>query len=76
VSGALLLLSQYAFMAWCSVKHRDNFTFYHRSPVTPEIAYCSDNLPAVVLRYSMWICIVISAPCLTNDDYDPDMLEA
>jgi hypothetical protein len=20
---------QYAFMAWCSVKHRDNFTFYH-----------------------------------------------
>jgi hypothetical protein len=27
--GAVLSLSQYAFMAWCSVKkwHRDNFTF-------------------------------------------------
>jgi hypothetical protein len=21
---------QYAFMAWCLVKHRDNFTFYYR----------------------------------------------
>jgi hypothetical protein len=21
-------LPQYAFMAWCLVKHRDNFTFY------------------------------------------------
>jgi hypothetical protein len=25
--GAILPLSQYAFMAWCLVKHRDNFTF-------------------------------------------------
>jgi hypothetical protein len=24
----LYLHSQYAFMAWCLVKHRDNFTFY------------------------------------------------
>jgi hypothetical protein len=23
-----LPLPQYAFMAWCLVKHRDNFTFY------------------------------------------------
>jgi hypothetical protein len=26
--GAIPLLPQYAFMAWCFVKHRDNFTFY------------------------------------------------
>jgi hypothetical protein len=26
--GAIPPLSQYAFMAWCFVKHRDNFTFY------------------------------------------------
>jgi hypothetical protein len=25
--GAILPLPQYAFMAWCLVKHRDNFTF-------------------------------------------------
>jgi hypothetical protein len=25
--GALLPLPQYAFMAWCLVKHRGNFTF-------------------------------------------------
>jgi hypothetical protein len=28
MSGAILPLPQYAFMAWCLVKkHRDNFTF-------------------------------------------------
>jgi len=27
MSGAISLLPQYAFMAWCLVKHRDNFTF-------------------------------------------------
>jgi hypothetical protein len=27
--GAILLLPQYAFMAWCLVKHRDNRTFCH-----------------------------------------------
>jgi hypothetical protein len=26
--GAIPPLSQYAFMAWCLVKHRDNFAFY------------------------------------------------
>jgi hypothetical protein len=26
--GGILLLPQYVFMAWCLVKHRDNFTFY------------------------------------------------
>jgi len=25
--GAVLSLHQYAFMAWCLVKHRDSFTF-------------------------------------------------
>jgi hypothetical protein len=27
MSGAIPPLPQYAFMAWCLVKHRDNFTF-------------------------------------------------
>jgi hypothetical protein len=26
--GAIPPLPQYAFMAWCIVKHRDSFTFY------------------------------------------------
>jgi hypothetical protein len=26
--GAIPPLPQYAFMAWCLVKHKDNFTFY------------------------------------------------
>jgi hypothetical protein len=28
MSGAIHPLPQYVFMAWCLVKHRDNFTFY------------------------------------------------
>jgi hypothetical protein len=28
MSGDIPPLSQYDFMAWCLVKHRDNFTFY------------------------------------------------
>jgi hypothetical protein len=27
MSGAIPPLPQYVFMAWCLVKHRDNFTF-------------------------------------------------
>jgi len=27
MSGAIPLLPQYIFMAWCLVKHRENFTF-------------------------------------------------
>jgi hypothetical protein len=27
MSGAIPILTQYALMAWCSVKRRDNFTF-------------------------------------------------
>jgi hypothetical protein len=27
MSGAIHPLPHYAFMAWCLVKHRDNFTF-------------------------------------------------
>jgi uncharacterized membrane protein YbaN (DUF454 family) len=28
MSGAIPPLHQYVFIAWCLVKHRDNFTFY------------------------------------------------
>jgi hypothetical protein len=28
MSGAIPPLPQYAFMSWCLVKYRDNFTFY------------------------------------------------
>jgi hypothetical protein len=28
MSGAIHSLPQYDFMAWCLLKHRDNFTFY------------------------------------------------
>jgi hypothetical protein len=34
--GAIPPLPQYVFMAWCLVKHRDNFTFYLYN-FTPKI---------------------------------------
>jgi hypothetical protein len=34
MNGAIPPLSQYAFMAWCVVKHRDNFTSTLRYAVT------------------------------------------
>jgi hypothetical protein len=47
MSGAILPLPQYAFMAWCLVKHRDNFTFYilHKRKRPPgRLKYrCEDN---------------------------------
>jgi hypothetical protein len=35
MSGAISPLPQYAFMAWCSVKYRDKFTFTYL-PFTNE----------------------------------------
>jgi hypothetical protein len=31
--GAIPPLYQYVFMAWCLVKHRDNFTFIFMNPL-------------------------------------------
>jgi len=38
--GAIHPLPQYAFMAWCLVKHRDNFTF---TLVTEALIYENDS---------------------------------
>jgi hypothetical protein len=34
--GAIRPIPQYAFMAWCLVKHRDNFTFNRVSYYAPR----------------------------------------
>jgi hypothetical protein len=34
--GAILPFPQYIFMAWCLVKHRDNFTFTFRQATRKE----------------------------------------
>jgi hypothetical protein len=40
MSGAIPPLPQYAFVAWCLVKHRDNFTFTFLSK---DIALIADH---------------------------------
>jgi len=35
--GAIHPLTQYVFMAWCLVEHRDNFTFTYKNAFTVEI---------------------------------------
>jgi len=37
MGGAIPPLPQYAFMAWCFVKHRDNFTF-----TLPDVSVLSE----------------------------------
>jgi hypothetical protein len=44
MSGAIPPVLQYAFMAWCLVKHRDNFTFNF----TLHNEELSDNVTVVV----------------------------
>jgi len=46
MSGAILTLPQYAFMEWCSVKHRDNFTFTF---IFDNLSYCQLQKRAVLL---------------------------
>jgi hypothetical protein len=44
--GAIPSLPQYAFMVWCLVKHRDNFTFTFTSK-TSEFCIRSDSQRSV-----------------------------
>jgi hypothetical protein len=45
MSGAIPPLPQYVFMAWCSVKHRDKFTFTLPYPSMKES--CEINVKTV-----------------------------
>jgi hypothetical protein len=54
--GAIHSLPHYVFMAWCLVKHRDNFTFTTVS--TPALASTQspillDKVVAVLKHYTM-----------------------
>jgi hypothetical protein len=37
MSGAIPPLPQYVFMAWCLVKHGDNFTFTFLPPLLSDV---------------------------------------
>jgi hypothetical protein len=41
--GAILPLSQYVFMAWCLIKHRDTFNFYLYVSVGIALGYGLDD---------------------------------
>jgi hypothetical protein len=43
--GAILPLPQYVFMAWCLVKHRNNFTFY--SYIHKSISVCKKHMSII-----------------------------
>jgi hypothetical protein len=42
--GAIIPLPQYAFMAWCLVKHRDNFTFTFTSVLVGTVERFSSSV--------------------------------
>jgi hypothetical protein len=84
MSGAIHPFPQYAFMAWCLVKHRDNFTFYlhlnSRIPPTPPYAFriwClfnhRDNFiltltPLFDKRYTVRLIGFVAAVAVTVED--------
>jgi ABC-type enterochelin transport system permease subunit len=44
MNGAIPPLSQYAFMAWCLVKNRDNLTFIIVVVVVVVVFPCADTM--------------------------------
>jgi hypothetical protein len=49
--GAILSLPQCALVAWCLVKHRDNFTFTFRSEVCILRRICKGRLSSSDMRF-------------------------
>jgi len=66
--------SQYTFMAWCLVKHRDNFTFYLLSRFNPVSPGADVKVPIVMIFTTgfyvggdMWLPKwVVYSSCVTN----------
>jgi hypothetical protein len=52
MSGAIPPLRQYVFMAWCLVKHRDNFTFMTLKTHTNYRHLASNERTSV--KYANW----------------------
>jgi hypothetical protein len=53
--GAILPLPQYVFMAWCSVKHRDNCSF--TLPILIQHAHNKTWACLYMLKSSWWSCV-------------------
>jgi hypothetical protein len=59
--GAITPLPQYAFMAWCLVKHRDNFTFYL---ITILFRVSSSCLLSKNLKIKIYKTIILPLFCM------------
>jgi hypothetical protein len=55
--GAIPPLPQYVFMAWCLVKHRDNFAFFYRAGSLKTVAseLAKYNLDLVAAQEVRWV---------------------
>jgi hypothetical protein len=60
MSGGIHPLTQYAFMAWCSVKVRDNFTF------TFHLVWGSDWQESIKSKFAIWLLVWRPVPYLVE----------
>jgi hypothetical protein len=49
--GAIPPFLQYDFMAWCLVKHRDNFTFLYLYEIPAKITAVTDYCVVLIASY-------------------------
>jgi hypothetical protein len=67
MSGAIIPLPQYAFMAWCSVKHRDDFTFtFYLLPPLNRINFQNSILNGAALLTPRYFGIIDAIRGNTN----------
>jgi hypothetical protein len=66
MSGAIPPLLQYVFMAWCLVKHRDNFTFtFTVNAITTNHLRAGMELTSEMSGV-LWACILKKIVTLGN----------
>jgi hypothetical protein len=54
MSGAILTLPQYVFMAWCLVKHRDSFNFYFTIGLSSSSSSSSSSFLGSTAQLRPW----------------------
>jgi hypothetical protein len=75
--GAITPFPLYIFMAWCLVKHRDNFTFiinHHTCVVYPHCGNLLGTAEQVSVMHKSKCCQLPFVSADSDDDDDPDGL--
>jgi hypothetical protein len=73
--GAIPPLPQYTFMAWCLVKHRDNFTFYNGIIHVPQHSFFHSSHSSHKYFYFVCVQIFLTLICIFALTFSPFIVE-